>query len=484
MTDIKICKIDEVRIRIKCDEHIKYELKDWFKFRPPGFQFVPSYKNKYWDGYIYLYDIRNSSIYKGLHKELEAFCEDYEYEFEYDDGVIEPESGFTLDDAKLFYQSLELPDNLEYRDFQLASFQHCVQNHRALFVSPTGSGKSLLIYLLLRYYQDEKTLIIVDSINLLNQMYSDFKDYGFDVEENIHLISAGSDKISDKRIIVSTWQSAARQPKEWFNQFGLVVGDEAHKYKAKELTKILESLNQCKLRFGFTGSLDGSITNKLVLQGLFGPHKQIVTTKQLQDQGTLSQLEIKCITLDYTDEEKKLISKAKYEDEITYLFNHKKRNLFICNLALNLNDVTLVLFRRIDHGKKIYEYLNKKADFPVYYVSGEIKGDEREEIRKISNEHQKAIIVASVGVFSTGVNIPNLKNLIFASPTKSQIQVLQSIGRILRKTETKQHCVCFDIADDLKWKSKINHTLKHYMERVKIYIDEKFKYKLFKVSLK
>ena len=315
-------------------------------------------------------------------------------------------------------------------------------------------------------------------------MFSDFAEYGFDSEANVHTISAGKEKNSEKRIIVSTWQSASRQPSDWFDQFELVIGDEAHKYKAKELTKIMENLTQCKLRFGFTGSLDGTKTNKLVLQGLFGPHHQIVTTKELQESGTLADLNIKCITLEYSDEEKKQYSKAKYADEIKFLFDNRKRNKFLCNLALSLKGNTLLLFRHVEtHGVPLYKYLDLKADIPVYYVSGKVKGEEREEIRKIVDTHENSITVASVGVFSTGTNIPNINNIIQAAPTKSQILLLQSIGRGLRKTSKKSYCTYFDISDNLSWKSRTNHTMKHFMERVKIYIQQQFKYKLYKVKL-
>lgn len=479
--EIRLHKINEVYIRVECEDSIKMELTDNFTFLVPGYRFIPSYRNKIWDGKIRLFNPRYSRIYKGLYGEVEKFARKKGYSVVYEDNLDEKDA-YSIQESKEFYTSLNLPTHFEHRDFQIESFAHCVKNQRALFVSPTGSGKSLIIYMLLRYY-DTKTLIIVDSINLLLQMFADFKEYGYDSASNVHTISAGKDKYSNKTIIVSTWQSASRQPKDWFQQFNLVIGDEAHKYKAKELTKIMESLTDCRFRFGFTGSLDGTHTNKLVLQGLFGPYKQLVTTKQLQDEGTLAQLNIKCITLDYADEEKKLVSNLKYAEEVDFLFKHPKRNKFISNLALSLDGNTLLLFRHIAHGEALYKYLQSKSEHPVYYVSGKVKGDEREQIRKIVNENKRSITVASTGVFSTGTNIPNLSNIIFGSPTKSQILTLQSIGRGLRKTQSKQKCICFDISDNLQHRSKLNFTLKHFAERLKIYIKEQFKYQLYKVRL-
>jgi len=479
---VSLRAVNEVYIRIDCPEHIRQELREHFTFLVPGYQYIPSYKNKMWDGKIRLFNSRNSTIYKGLTKEIEKFAIDrgYQVTYEGDLGKSEP---FSLQEAREFYDSLNLPEQFEERDFQIESFAHCVRNRRALFVSPTGSGKSLMIYMLLRYYSC-KTLIIVDSLNLLLQMFSDFADYGFDSDSHVHTISAGKDKWTDKPISVCTWQSAARQDKKWFEQFQLVIGDEAHKFKAKELAKIMESLTDCQLRFGFTGSLDGTHTNKLVLQGLFGPYRQIVTTKQLQEQGTLAQLNIKCITLDYTKEEKKEYCKARYNDELEFLFANKRRNNFLCKLAMSLEGNTLLLFRRIEtHGDILYNTIKSKASVPVYYVSGKIKGSEREYIRKLANDHENSIIVASTGVFSTGTNIPNIDNIITAAPTKSQILLLQSIGRGLRKTDRKEVCNFFDVSDNLQWKSKVNHTMKHFMKRVEIYSQQKFNYKLYKVKL-
>jgi type I site-specific restriction endonuclease len=122
-------------------------------------------------------------------------------------------------------------------------------------------------------------------------------------------------------------------------------------------------------------------------------------------------------------------------------------------------------------------------DRSVYWVSGEVSGEQREEIRKVVEKESNAIIVASFGTFSTGVNIKNLHNIIFASPSKSRIRNLQSIGRGLRKSNTKTSSTLYDIADNLSWKTKKNYTLLHFMERVKIYNEEKFEYKIYKVNL-
>jgi superfamily II DNA or RNA helicase len=285
---------------------------------------------------------------------------------------------------------------------------------------------------------------------------------------------------------ISTWQSLYKLPKKYFEQFDVVIGDEAHLFQAKSLISVMDKLSECPYRFGFTGTLDGTQTHKLVLEGLFGRVEQVTTTSELMEQKHLAELTIKAILLDYEDETKKVVSKLKYQDEMDFLVRNPARNNFIKNLALSLEGNTLLLFQYVDkHGKVLYDMIKSEIkDRKVFFVSGEIDGAERENIRGIVEKEKNAIIVASFGTFSTGVNIRNLHNVIFASPSKSRVRNLQSIGRGLRKSDTKDSSTLFDIADDCSWKTKQNHTLKHFVERIKIYNEEKFNYKIYNVKLK
>jgi superfamily II DNA or RNA helicase len=316
-------------------------------------------------------------------------------------------------------------------------------------------------------------------------MRSDFIDYGMH-EDDIHIIMGGEEKTTDKPIVISTWQSIYKMRKDYFKDFDVVIGDECHLFKAKSLTSIMTKLVDCKYRFGFTGTLDGTETNKLVLEGLFGKAKQFVKTKELIDSNHLSAFKIKCLVLKYTDEEKKLIAKAKYQDEIDFIVGHNRRNVFIKNLTISLNGNTLLLFQYVDkHGKILYDMISKKVedDRKVFFVYGGTDADTRENIRAITENETNAIIIASYGTFSTGINIRNLHNIIFASPSKSRIRNLQSIGRGLRKGDAKDKATLFDISDDLRHKAKVNYTLNHFAERVKIYNSEEFQYKIYNINL-
>jgi len=355
-----------------------------------------------------------------------------------------------------------------------------------MLLSPTASGKSLIIYLVTRYLAG-KTLIIVPTTSLVSQLYKDFSDYGFDSDNNVHQIMAGADKHTNKDIVISTWQSIYKQSKSWFDQFDVVIGDEAHQFKAKSLTSIMTNLENCAYRYGFTGTLDGTQTHKLVLEGLFGAVEKVTTTKTLMDEGNLSEFRIKSLILKHTKENCKLVSKYKYQEEIDYLVSSVARNNFITNLSVSLEGNTLLLFQYVDkHGKVLYNTICDKVqeNRKVFYVSGETKADKREDIRSIVENETNSIIVASYGTFSTGINIKNLHNVIFASPSKSKVRTLQSIGRGLRLGDNKEYATLYDIADDLTHGKKQNYTLQHFVERMKIYNEEKFSYKIYQIQLK
>jgi len=477
---IFVHKINEVYLRCECDSGIAMELSEYFTFFVPGYKFVPSFRNKIWDGKIRLFNRQNNTLYIGLLAYLKSFCHEREYELEISKELSTTEN-FSLVEAEEFADTLGLP--FEARDYQIQAFAHCVRNNRALLLSPTASGKSLIIYLLTRWY-NVKTLIIVPTISLVAQLQKDFKDYGFDSDKYVHQIMSGADKTTECPIVISTWQSIYKMPKEWFSQFDLVIGDEAHLFKAKSLTTILTSLTDCKYRFGLTGTLDGTQTHKLVLEGLFGTVKKVTTTKELMESSKLADLKIKALILKHSDAICHQNKNLKYQDEIKYLIGCNSRNRFIKNLTVSLKGNTLLLYQFVDkHGKILYDML-KNEDRSVFFIHGGVDVDDRENVRRITEEENNAIIVASYGTFSTGINIRNLHNIIFASPSKSKIRTLQSIGRGLRLGSNKESATLFDIADDMTYKSRKNFTLDHFIERMKIYNDEKFEYKIYTINLK
>ena len=494
MSDIVISKKDEVYAKITCEKHISKELSEFFTFFVPGYQFVPAYRNRVWDGKIRLYNLQTSQVYLGLLPYIEEFCNEREYKFDYGDPRPDIEDEYSAYHAKKFIDSLNIHsrgESIEVREHQLNAYIHAMQKRRALLVSPTASGKSLIIYLIFRQlhqYQNLKGLIIVPTTSLVEQLYSDFGDYNDGEMTDVHRIYQGKEKETDKSLTISTWQSLYKMPKEYFHQFDYVIGDEAHLFKAQSLTTILTSCINAKYRIGLTGTLDGTKTHKLVLEGLFGTVKKVISTKELIDKQQLSNFEIKCLVLKHTDEECLKAKDYTYPEEIQYLISHEIRNKFIKNLAVSLGKNTLVLYQMVDkHGKILYDMIReteKIGNRKVFFVHGGTDTTDREDIRKIMEIEQDAIVVASFGTFSTGINIRNLHNIIFAMPTKSSIRTLQSIGRGLRQNDGKEIATLYDISDDLRYKKHMNYTLKHFVERTKIYNEEKFPFKIYKIGLK
>ena len=478
---------------VDVDAGLAAEISDYFSFFVPGYKFMPAYKNKVWDGKIKLFNRMTGELSAGLYVYLIKFAAERSYTLdteESDYGLPVPDQlplqslPDLLADAKLPFQP---------RDYQYDAIETALKRSRAILLSPTGSGKSFIIYLIAKYWLQSiadgnasKVLVIVPTTSLVEQMHQDFVDYGQD-SRDMHKIYSGKDKDTDRAIVISTWQSIYKLPKKWFEQFGMVLGDECHGFKSKSLSSIMNKATEAKYRYGFTGTLDGTQTHKLVLEGLFGPVYQVTTTKALQDNETLAALDIKVLLLNYSDNIRKEFGKQTYQDEINFIIGNESRNNFIRNLAVSTTGNTLVLYQRVDaHGKPLYDLINNKVEQgrKVFFVSGDTATSDREAIRKIVEKQSNAIIVASLGTFSTGINIRNLHNIIFASPSKSQIKVLQSIGRGLRQSDNGVTTKLFDVADDLHWGKRNNFTLMHSAERVKIYDKEQFKYEIVKVDIK
>ena len=485
-TNLVISKSNEVFLKIKTEPHIEYELRDHFKFEVPGAKFMPQYRGRNWNGEIHLYDMRSKQIYVGLLDKIVNFCEQYGYSYKFEDN-------------KFYGQPFEVNDMISYegvkdymqsicthspRDYQVEGVYDALRHNRKLLISPTASGKSLMIYSIVRYYESkgQKILLVVPTTSLVEQMYKDFEDYGWDAASYCHKIYSGKEKTNEFPVTITTWQSVYKLDRSFFEDYGVIIGDEAHLFKSKSLIEIMTKLHHAKYRFGFTGTLDGTQTHKWVLEGLFGPSYKVTRTDELMQQGHLSQLDIQCLVLKHPPQKFET-----YEDEIQYLISHEQRNKFITNLTLDLKGNSLLLFSRVEaHGAVLFDLINtnKRGDRKVFFIHGGVDTEERELVREITERENSAIIVASYGTFSTGINIRNLHNVIFASPSKSRIRNLQSIGRVLRKGKNKTKAVLYDISDDCTCNSRKNYTLNHLIERIKIYNEENFNYEIITIQLK
>jgi superfamily II DNA or RNA helicase len=467
------------------------ELSDHLTFYADNYKWHPKYKARMWDGKIRLVNNLSGTVYAGLSQKIKKFCDARGYTLTFDDELVY--ANVSEHELTEFIKTLNIPEKYQIRDYQLKAILKCIRSGRRTLVSPTSSGKSLMIYIVMRWYQQHKGLIIVPTIGLVGQMESDFRDYGY--LGDIHVSTSGLSKSNDipAELVITTWQSLNngknKMPKQWYSQFGCVFGDEAHGCKATSLIQILSSLETCRYRFGATGTLDGHPLNEATIEGLFGPQYRSTTTKQLMEDGHVAKLKIKCIVLKYPDDVKKqfhtTVNKKKktYQEEIDYLVNNEKRNKFIKNLTLSLSGNKLLFFRIVDHGKILNNLISTESNSNVFYIDGKVTATEREAIRKAIEVESNATLIASLGTTSTGVSINKLHHMIAASPSKSKIKVLQSIGRMLRMHQEKEEAVLYDIVDDLSYKSQQNFTLDHFLERCKIYDAEKFEYEIYNVRL-
>ena len=490
MSDVVISKKNEVFIKLECDPHILYELAPYFTFTVESAKFMPQYRGKRWDGEIKLLSTATGEIYTGLLDKVIAKIKNHGYTYEFRDNKyyglpFEINDEITPEGVSGYMTHIS---NLSPYDYQVNAVYECLRYNRKTIISATSSGKSYMIYSIVRYYATKgfKILVVFPTTSLIHQMFKDWSEYGWDPENHCHMIYYGQEKDTNSPITLSTWQSIHKLDKSFFENYDCVIVDECHGCKSKSLIDIMKKSHNAKYRFGFTGTLSNggkdSQTHEWVISGLFGPSYKAVGTKELIEKGRASQLDIHCLVLKHNPQKF-----DKYEDEIQFLITNEKRNNFIKNLALDIKGNTLILFSRVEtHGLPLYELINNGSDDnrKVFFVHGGVDVQEREQVREITERENNAIIVASYGVFSTGISIKNLHNVIFASPSKSRIRNLQSIGRVLRKGNNKDKATLYDISDDCTYNSRKNYTLNHFIERVKIYTEEDFNYEIITINLK
>lgn len=502
---IKVKPFDESFIKLEiADYGIEQELEEFFTFFQPGYKFMPTFKSGVWDGKIRLYNKRTKALYKGLIDVLVQFANMNKYTIQLDDSLYPKDREVSLEEFTEFCQNLNVSngkDIIPIRDYQITAAFEAVETYRRILVSPTGSGKSLIIYALIRWFlhkdPDEKIVIIVPTTSLVEQLFTDMLEYstenGWSAVDHIQLLYSGKDRIFSKNVMISTWQSLHAMKKNDPSSFDAIrknttiaFFDEAHTFKADAVRGTIEQFKTTKRRIGTTGTLDGTKINELVLMGLMGSPYTVKTTRQLIDEGVLSDIKIHVLKLNYPEHVRKELKGLDYQSEIDFIIGTQARNRIIKDLALRCKGTTLITFAYVErHGKVMHALIEKEAgDRKVYYVSGETGIKEREQVRKLAASDPHAIIVASEKLFSTGVNIPGITNIILTMPRKAPNLIRQTIGRGLRRSAGKVYMNLFDIADDLSVGRKLNHAMRSLNDRLSIYIKEDFEYKVHEVHLK
>lgn len=497
--NLHISRVSGTHIRLHAEPWMLQMVSDALTFEVPGARHMPTFKNKVWDGKIRLLDQRTNTVPTGLLPRILSQATHEGWDVEAEEGVWRPARAQISDeDFNQFLDDIGLPEifRSEFEGkyaYQVKAVKKAVQFGRRLILSPTGTGKSLIIYLTIMYHRwaglAERSVVVSISTNLVRQMASDFVEYGCNPDD-IHMIYQGQDKLADKPIVITTWQSMMHQSPQWPRRFDLLVADEAHTYKSKVTGDLVSRTVNANYRFGFTGTLDGTETHLWMLEGVFGPVFQATTTKKAIEDDVLAPVKVIINTIQYPERDRVLAAKfatKDYDKEKTFIAAHANRRRAVCKYVLDLpsNDNVLLLFKTKNKAAKVYfELLQQMApDRDIYYVTGDVDTEEREVIRKQIERVEGAIIVATYKVFSTGINIKRLNHLVPVEGVKSLITLLQSIGRILRKDG--RQAVVHDLVDDLRETvdGKPNFAYRHGIERIDIYDEQGFPYEFARITV-
>lgn len=501
---ISVKKLNECYMHVDCEKSVYYELSDYFSFYVPGYQFMPKYKNKMWDGKVRLLN-SNGTLYNGLLPHLQHFCDQRDYELDVDEAfnlIVEEKPVLEEYISNLDIYNEQAKPITPYPE-QIQAFVESLHKGKKTILSPTATGKSLIIYCICHYLinkqldHNRQLLVIVPTTNLVSQLKENFGEYSlkdekFDTEELVHRIPQDKNKHSEKQILISTWQSLYKMPRSYFQKFDAIIGDECHEYEAKSIKGILEKSTEAFFRIGLTGTLRDSKTNKLQIEGSFGPSIQVTTLKEAIEKGRTSEINIQFCHLKYNRESHKAVSKMTYHKEIEYLFDHENRNKYIASIALSRKqENTLILVGRIKHLNELHRLIEDgnqrfNKNYNVISVSGDSSDEERSDARRIIDsveQKSNTIIIATFGVFQRGINMKKLDNIIFGAPSKSLVRVLQSIGRGLRKAEGKTSLTLFDLVDDVVQTKQKNYSFNHGMERHKIYQKEQLPFRVKKIEI-
>lgn len=483
--EVFVEKFNCLDCKIHCDSGIAYEIWDRFSFFVQGYKFMPKFKSGAWDGKVRLFDIRTRSFPIGLLNLLIGFLKESEYEYE-----IDPKLSENIPPDEDLIMDIWSKTKFKPRKHQFMAVMKAAQKKNLLILSPTGSGKSLIIYAMVRYFLENMEgdiLITVPSTQLVEQLFSDFDDYqtdGWEVDLDVHRMYGGKEKDTKKRVVLSTWQSVFRKSPDWFSRFNAYICDEAHQADGSSISNIIKKLPNCEHRIGLTGTLDGSKMHELEMMSRFGGIYRATTTKELMETGELALLKINCLQLLHTDVPKK----KTYQDEIDFIVTNEKRNRMLCDIAMAQEGNVLMLFNFIEkQGSVIYDILSEKcAKFgkTLFYIDGSVGALEREQIRQKLEKNTNCILLASYGTLAVGTNIKNLDVLMFCHPFKAKIRNLQSIGRALRVTDEKTKATLIDFGDDFQYNTKKTNTLfEHFVHRLQMYKDEGFEYAIKRVEL-
>ena len=473
----------------KEDKDARHLIADRFSPMVEGAWFVPSYKTGFWDGKVHFFKEMPSTLPTMLLPELLTIIHG-SWDYKIDKAITK----LFLPDSRVNGHDPTLP-NFNLYWYQIGSTIKALERKRGIVQIATGGGKAANIIATIKGCQElgygKKYLIIVPRKQLVKQFYEEFDKVGWRPRGEVGLLY-GDDKEGFNHnfdVVIATWQTLSslrngkNKPKYgekssnmWYNRFidkldGVFV-DEVHTSKAKVLSEIVGEI-EAEIKLGFTATMPKNVVDKYTVVSTIGPVIWRTTSGELIETDFLAPLKIKMLNIGWEE-----IKFQSFQKERAWLENNTKRNNLIVKLAgieINKDHNILILVDKIKHGIQLEEKISDISE-DVFFVRGSMKVKDREIIRKKMEVSTGNVIVATYGTFAMGIDIKALHSIIFASPGKSEIRTIQSIGRGLRKSMAKTRLDLYDISDSTKYATR------HADDREKIYIQEKYPYKKYFIS--
>ncbi len=486
MSDLIIEKVNSSCVHLVCEDGLSHRFYNIFSAYAPGYRFNPRFKLHVWDGKVRCYNPITQILPIGLLNNLLIWCDQHKIEYSMQ-GFDKPLRD-NIDKAELEKQmNSYITAGFQARDYQVNAVHAALTNRRGILLSCTGSGKSLMIYTFLRYLLDNKdvhrAILIVPSVSLVEQMFSDFRDYGWDdLEDHVEMLYSGKKPTFKKEILISTWQSLEKEDPEFFEVYDACVVDECHQAKCNVVTRLLKLMHNAEYKIGTSGTLPTEISEQLQINSVIGNVLFELKSCELIARGYLTKLNIAAIFLKYPLSFIEENKERTYQEEVKMVEEYPNRNKvlnFIIDHTSPKNNM-LILVNHRNHLKDVEDYLHKNyPEKKVSIITGDVKAKVREEIRVGIEDEDGTILLATYQTMSTGVNIPKLHAIMLFSNSKSRIKVLQSIGRGLRKHNSKNKVIIYDIVDDLSYKKRTgriakNYCMQHFDERSSYYIEQEF----------
>lgn len=461
----------------------------------------PRVKKGWWSGKI-SYFKSNRYLPAGLWHEVVEVCKQYNYEINIKG--IERKFDRDIDKDEFAAWVEEKWSNCERkpRDYQIETAYQIIRYKSCLAELATSAGKTLISFMVIAYLletrKSKKILMIVPTVDLVVQSSEDFYEYNsesLNMKLQIQQIFAGSVIRDGANIVVGTYQSLVKKDKSYFEAFDCVIVDETHKAKSASIKTILEKCDSADRRFGLSGTIPKPGTlDRLTIMAYTGPIITSIRADYLMEKGHITPCEVFAIEMNYASQEVRdgfrTLHQRSEEDrkkllnlEQNFAIQSEARLEFITDMILKNHKNSLVLFYRIDYGNKLYEKLRQKTNRRVLYIDGGVDKELRELHKENLEEGEQKILIASYGTFSTGINVKNIHTIYLTESFKSEVIIRQSIGRGLRKHDTKKKLVVIDFVDDYRIGKFNNYLYKHGLARQEIYREQNFPYSVRQVDL-